>query len=57
MGEGVQKHVGASESVRFIPSHLTKGLVASAASLALGVYALWEFAHVEKDEVISMLRG
>jgi len=36
-------------SVRFYPSHLTKGLVASVVSLAFAAYAAREFSMVGKD--------
>jgi len=36
-------------SVRFYPSHLTKGLVALVVSLAFEFYAVREFSMVGKD--------
>lgn len=41
----------------FIPSHLTKALVASGLSLVFGVYAVWEFSQVEAEEVRAMVIG
>lgn len=49
--------------VTFIPSHLTKGLVAGTVSLAAagvsflaGTYALHQFTQVRAEEVIAMIR-
>lgn len=47
----------------FIPSHLTKGLVAGAVSLAAagvsilaGSYAMHQFTQVRAEEVIAMVK-
>jgi hypothetical protein len=44
-------------SWHFIPSHLTKGLVASGISLVFAAYAVWEFSQVEAVEVRAMVIG
>lgn len=55
MGEELTPVLGMT--ARFIPSHLTKALVASTVALVCGVYAAWEFAQVEQEEVIAMITG
>lgn len=52
----------ASETVYFIPSHLTKGLVAaglsvgaSAVALGFGLYALHELKQTTAEEVLALL--
>ena len=52
----------ASETVHFIPSHLTKGLVAAGLSLGasvvamgFGVYALHELKQTTAEEVLALL--
>ena len=61
MGEELQTQV-LEETVIFIPSHLTKGLVASGISLVasgvavtFGLYALWEFKQVKAEEILAMM--
>lgn len=42
---------------QFIPSHLTKGLIAMGAALVCAAYAVHEFRQVDSDEVIAMIIG
>lgn len=57
MGEIEKAGELLEETVVFVPSHLTKGMVAGAFALILGAYAAYEFAHVSKEEVRAMLTG
>ena len=43
------------EYVRFVPSHLTKALLASVVSLGFAAYAAWEFSQVEMEEVEGLI--
>jgi len=42
---------------QFIPSHLTKGLIAMGAALLCAGYAFHEFKQVNSEEVIAMVTG
>jgi hypothetical protein len=44
------------DAVEFIPSHLTKGLVAGAVTLVSGAYAAYQFKQVTIEEVLAFLR-
>jgi hypothetical protein len=54
----VGRYTGSSqtETVVFIPSHLTRGLVAGAISVCTGVYALYQFYQVTPEEVLAFIR-
>lgn len=61
MSEELQTQV-LDETWHFIPSHLTKGLVAtgiflgaSAVAIGAGAYAVWEFKQVKAEEILAML--
>lgn len=44
------------EAVTFIPSHLTKGLVAGAVTIVSGGYAAYQFKQITLEEVLAFLR-
>lgn len=47
----------AEETVFWIPSHLTRSLVAGAVSILAGGYAVYEFRQVTLAEVLALFRG
>lgn len=55
MGEEIELHRVVQEHSYFIPSHLTRALIASAVSFTFAAYAFREFKQVKFVEVKAMV--
>lgn len=46
-----------TETIRFYPSHMTKGLVGATVAMLAGAYALREFSLATREEVQALLNA